>query len=110
MARGKANELDAPVVVSRAAGWSGWRRPRSCPASCRRAGRRTDRGESTLPAGPLSSATLELLRAIGVKADVKRKSDWSSVPEGAVAERRGLARRPEAADIIPSLNVRVNDT
>jgi 2-polyprenyl-6-methoxyphenol hydroxylase-like FAD-dependent oxidoreductase len=68
------------------------------------------RGESPLPrAAHFHLRTLELLRAIGVEDDVKRQSELDFVPEGAIVSMDSLAGR-KLADIIPSLNVGVDDS
>jgi 2-polyprenyl-6-methoxyphenol hydroxylase-like FAD-dependent oxidoreductase len=68
------------------------------------------RGESPLPrAAHFHLRTLEVLRAIGVEEDVKRQSELEFVPEGAIVSMDSLAGR-KLADIIPSLNVGVDDT
>jgi 2-polyprenyl-6-methoxyphenol hydroxylase-like FAD-dependent oxidoreductase len=68
------------------------------------------RGESQLPrAAHFHLRTLELLRAIGVEEDVKRQSELEFVPEGAIVSMDSLAGR-KLADIIPSLNVGVDDS
>jgi 2-polyprenyl-6-methoxyphenol hydroxylase-like FAD-dependent oxidoreductase len=68
------------------------------------------RGGSRLPrAAHFHLRTLELLRAIGVEEDVKRQSELEFVPEGAIVSMDSLAGR-KLADIIPSLNVGVDDT
>jgi 2-polyprenyl-6-methoxyphenol hydroxylase-like FAD-dependent oxidoreductase len=68
------------------------------------------RGESPLPrAAHFHLRTLELLRAIGVEDDVKRQSELEFVPEGAIVSMDSLAGR-KLADIIPSLNVGVDDS
>jgi 2-polyprenyl-6-methoxyphenol hydroxylase-like FAD-dependent oxidoreductase len=68
------------------------------------------RGESPLPrAAHFHLRTLELLRAIGVEEDVKRQSELEFVPEGAIVSMDSLAGR-KLADIIPSLNVGVDDS
>jgi 2-polyprenyl-6-methoxyphenol hydroxylase-like FAD-dependent oxidoreductase len=67
------------------------------------------RGESPLPrAAHFHLRTLELLRSIGVEEDVKRQSELDFVPEGAIVSMDSLAGR-KLADIIPSLNVGVDD-
>jgi 2-polyprenyl-6-methoxyphenol hydroxylase-like FAD-dependent oxidoreductase len=67
------------------------------------------RGESPLPrAAHFHLRTLEVLRAIGVEDDVKRQSELEFVPEGAIVSMDSLAGR-KLADIIPSLNVGVDD-
>jgi 2-polyprenyl-6-methoxyphenol hydroxylase-like FAD-dependent oxidoreductase len=67
------------------------------------------RGESPLPrAAHFHLRTLELLRALGVEEDVKRQSELEFVPEGAIVSMDSLAGR-KLADIIPSLNVGVDD-
>jgi 2-polyprenyl-6-methoxyphenol hydroxylase-like FAD-dependent oxidoreductase len=67
------------------------------------------RGESPLPrAAHFHLRTLELLRAIGVEEDVKRQSELEFVPEGAIVSMDSLAGR-KLADIVPSLNVGVDD-
>jgi 2-polyprenyl-6-methoxyphenol hydroxylase-like FAD-dependent oxidoreductase len=68
------------------------------------------RGESPLPrAAHFHLRTLELLRAIGVEEDVKRQSELEFVPEGAIVSMDSLAGR-KLADIVPSLNVGVDDS
>jgi 2-polyprenyl-6-methoxyphenol hydroxylase-like FAD-dependent oxidoreductase len=68
------------------------------------------RGGSPLPrAAHFHLRTLELLRAIGVEEDVKRQSELEFVPEGAIISMDSLAGR-KLADIIPGLNVGVDDT
>jgi 2-polyprenyl-6-methoxyphenol hydroxylase-like FAD-dependent oxidoreductase len=68
------------------------------------------RGESPLPrAAHFHLRTLELLRAIGVEEDVKRQSELEFVPEGAIVSMDSLAGR-KLADIIPGLNLGVDDT
>jgi 2-polyprenyl-6-methoxyphenol hydroxylase-like FAD-dependent oxidoreductase len=68
------------------------------------------RGESPLPrAAHFHLRTLELLRAIGVEEEVKRQSELEFVPEGAIVSMDSLAGR-KLADIIPSLNVGVDDS
>jgi 2-polyprenyl-6-methoxyphenol hydroxylase-like FAD-dependent oxidoreductase len=68
------------------------------------------RGESPLPrAAHFHLRTLELLRAIGVEEDVKRQSEREFVPEGAIVSMDSLAGR-KLADIVPSLNVGVDDS
>jgi putative polyketide hydroxylase len=68
------------------------------------------RSESPLPrAAHFHLRTLELLRAIGIEEDVKRQSELEFVPEGAIVSMDSLAGR-KLADIIPSLNVGVDDT
>jgi 2-polyprenyl-6-methoxyphenol hydroxylase-like FAD-dependent oxidoreductase len=68
------------------------------------------RGESQLPrAAHFHLRTLELLRAIGVEEDVKRQSELEFVAEGAIVSMDSLAGR-KLADIIPSLNVGVDDS
>jgi 2-polyprenyl-6-methoxyphenol hydroxylase-like FAD-dependent oxidoreductase len=67
------------------------------------------RGESPLPrAAHFHLRTLELLRAIGIEEEVKRQSELEFVPEGAIVSMDSLAGR-KLADIIPSLNVGVDD-
>jgi 2-polyprenyl-6-methoxyphenol hydroxylase-like FAD-dependent oxidoreductase len=68
------------------------------------------RGESQLPrAAHFHLRTLELLRAIGVEEEVKQQSELEFVPEGAIVSMDSLAGR-KLADIIPSLNVGVDDS
>ena len=68
------------------------------------------RGESPLPrAAHFHLRTLELLRSIGVEEDVKRQSELEFVPEGAIISMDSLAGR-KLADIVPSLNVGVDET
>ena len=68
------------------------------------------RGESPLPrAAHFHLRSLELLRSIGVEEDVKRQSELEFVPEGAIISMDSLAGR-KLADIVPSLNVGVDET
>jgi 2-polyprenyl-6-methoxyphenol hydroxylase-like FAD-dependent oxidoreductase len=67
------------------------------------------RGGSPLPrAAHFHLRTLELLRAIGVEDEVKRRSELDFVPEGAIVSMESLAGR-KLADIVPGLNVGVDD-
>lgn len=67
------------------------------------------RGGSPLPrAAHFHLRTLELLRAIGLEDEVKRQSELDFVPEGAIVSMDSLAGR-KLADIVPSLNVGVDD-
>jgi putative polyketide hydroxylase len=67
------------------------------------------RGGSPLPrAAHFHLRTLELLRAIGVEDEVKRRSEREFIPEGAIISMDALAGE-KLADIVPSLNVGVDD-
>jgi 2-polyprenyl-6-methoxyphenol hydroxylase-like FAD-dependent oxidoreductase len=52
--------------------------------------------------------TIELFRAAGIEEEVRRQSENDFVPEGALIAMDSLAGR-KIADIIPSLNVGVDD-
>jgi putative polyketide hydroxylase len=110
MAQGEENSLDAPVVIA-GGGLVGM----ASAAFLARHGVAAlvverMRDESPLPrAAHFHLRTLELLRAIGVEQDVKRQSELEFVPEGAIVSMDSLAGR-KLADIIPSLNVGVDDT
>jgi 2-polyprenyl-6-methoxyphenol hydroxylase-like FAD-dependent oxidoreductase len=66
-------------------------------------------GGSPLPrAAHFHLRTLELLRAIGVEDEVRRRSELDFVPEGAIVSMDSLAGR-KLADIVPGLNVGVDD-
>jgi 2-polyprenyl-6-methoxyphenol hydroxylase-like FAD-dependent oxidoreductase len=110
MALGEENGVDAPVVivggglVGMAAAAFLARHGVAAPVVERM------RGESRLPrAAHFHLRTLELLRAIGVEEEVKRQSELDFVPEGAIISMDSLAGR-KLADIIPGLNVGVDDT
>jgi 2-polyprenyl-6-methoxyphenol hydroxylase-like FAD-dependent oxidoreductase len=110
MALGEENGVDAPVVIA-GGGLVGM----ASAAFLARHGVAAlvverMRGESPLPrAAHFHLRTLELLRAIEVEEDVKRQSELEFVPEGAIVSMDSLAGR-KLADIIPSLNVGVDDT
>jgi 2-polyprenyl-6-methoxyphenol hydroxylase-like FAD-dependent oxidoreductase len=110
MARGAENGVDAPVVIA-GGGLVGM----ASAAFLARHGVAAlvverMRGGSPLPrAAHFHLRTLELLRAIGVEEDVKRQSELEFLPEGAIVSMDSLAGR-KLADIIPSLNVGVDDT
>ena len=68
------------------------------------------RGGSPLPrAAHFHLRTLELFRAAGIDAEVRAQSEKEFLPEGAIVAMDSLAGR-KLADIIPSLNVGVDDT
>jgi 2-polyprenyl-6-methoxyphenol hydroxylase-like FAD-dependent oxidoreductase len=68
------------------------------------------RGGSPLPrAAHFHVRTLELFRAAGIHEEVVRQSEEEFLPEGAIVAMDSLAGR-KLADIIPSLNVGVDDT
>jgi 2-polyprenyl-6-methoxyphenol hydroxylase-like FAD-dependent oxidoreductase len=110
MTRGDENGVDAPVVIA-GGGLVGM----ASAAFLARHGVAAlvvdrIRGGSPLPrAAHFHLRTLELLRAIGVEEDVKRQSELEFVPEGAIISMDSLAGR-KLADIIPGLNVGVDDT
>jgi len=110
MARGDEHGVDAPVVIA-GGGLVGM----ASAAFLARHGVAAlvverMRGGSRLPrAAHFHLRTLELLRAIGVEEEVKRRSEQDFVPEGAIVSMDSLAGR-KLADIIPSLNVGVDDT
>jgi 2-polyprenyl-6-methoxyphenol hydroxylase-like FAD-dependent oxidoreductase len=110
MAPGDENGVDAPVVIA-GGGLVGM----ASAAFLARHGVAAlvverIRGGSPLPrAAHFHLRTMELLRAIGVEGDVKRQSELDFVPEGAIVSMDSLAGR-KLADIIPSLNVGVDDT
>src|SRR5262245_1858073 len=65
---------------------------------------------SPLPrAGHFHLRTIELFRSAGIEAEVRRQSEKDFVPEGAIIAMDSLAGR-KLADIIPGLNVGVDDT
>ena len=67
------------------------------------------RGGSPLPrAAHFHLRTLELFRAAGIDDDVRAQSEKEFLPEGAIIAMDSLAGR-KLADIIPSLNVGVDD-
>jgi 2-polyprenyl-6-methoxyphenol hydroxylase-like FAD-dependent oxidoreductase len=67
------------------------------------------RGGSPLPrAAHFHVRTLELFRAAGIHDEVVRQSEREFLPEGAIISMDSLAGR-KLADIIPSLNVGVDD-
>ena len=68
------------------------------------------RGGSPLPrAGHFHLRTIELLRSAGIEQEVRRQSEKDFVPEGAIVAMDNLSGR-KLADIIPGLNVGVDDT
>jgi 2-polyprenyl-6-methoxyphenol hydroxylase-like FAD-dependent oxidoreductase len=68
------------------------------------------RSGSLLPrAGHFHLRTIELFRAAGIEEEVRRQSEMDFVPEGAIVAMDSLAGR-KLADIIPGLNVGVDDT
>src|ERR1700683_5243021 len=68
------------------------------------------RSGSTLPrAAHFHLRTIELFRAAGIEDEVRRQSKADVVPEGALIAMDNLSGR-KLADIIPSLNVGVDDT
>jgi 2-polyprenyl-6-methoxyphenol hydroxylase-like FAD-dependent oxidoreductase len=68
------------------------------------------RGGSPLPrAAHFHLRTLELFRAAGIEDEVRAQSEKEFLPEGAIVAMDSLAGR-KLADIIPSLNVGVDDT
>jgi 2-polyprenyl-6-methoxyphenol hydroxylase-like FAD-dependent oxidoreductase len=65
---------------------------------------------SPLPrAGHFHLRTIELFRSVGIEEEVRRQSEKDFVPEGAIIAMDSLAGK-KLADIIPSLNVGVDDT
>ena len=65
---------------------------------------------SLLPrAGHFHLRTIELFRAAGIEQEVRRQSEMDFVPEGAIIAMDSLSGR-KLADIIPGLNVGVDDT
>jgi 2-polyprenyl-6-methoxyphenol hydroxylase-like FAD-dependent oxidoreductase len=65
---------------------------------------------SLLPrAGHFHLRTIELFRSAGIEEEVRRRSEEDFVPEGAIVAMDSLAGK-KLADIIPSLNVGVDDT
>ena len=65
---------------------------------------------SLLPrAGHFHLRTIELFRSAGIEEEVRRQSEADFVPEGAIVAMDSLAGR-KLADIIPGLNVGVDDT
>jgi len=68
------------------------------------------RSGSLLPrAGHFHLRTIELFRSAGIEEEVRRQSEKDFVPEGAIVAMDSLAGR-KLADIIPGLNVGVDDT
>ena len=68
------------------------------------------RGGSPLPrAGHFHLRTIELFRSAGIEEEVRRQSEKDFVPEGAIIAMDSLAGK-KLADIIPGLNVGVDDT
>ena len=68
------------------------------------------RGGSPVPrAAHFHLRTLELFRSAGIEDEVKHQSEKEFLPEGAIVAMDSLAGR-KLADIIPSLNVGVDDT
>jgi len=67
------------------------------------------RGGSPLPrAAHFHLRTIELFRAAGIESEVKAQSEREFLPEGAIISMDTLAGR-KLADIIPGLNVGVDD-
>jgi len=67
------------------------------------------RGTSPLPrAGHFHLRTIELFRSAGIEQEVRAQSEQDFVPEGAIIAMESLAGR-KLADIIPGLNVGVDD-
>jgi 2-polyprenyl-6-methoxyphenol hydroxylase-like FAD-dependent oxidoreductase len=67
------------------------------------------RASSPLPrAGHFHLRTIELFRSAGIEQEVRRQSERDFVPEGAIIAMDSLAGR-KLADIIPGLNVGVDD-
>jgi 2-polyprenyl-6-methoxyphenol hydroxylase-like FAD-dependent oxidoreductase len=67
------------------------------------------RGGSPVPrAAHFHLRTLELFRSAGIEDEVKRQSESEFLPEGAIVAMDSLVGR-KLADIIPSLNVGVDD-
>lgn len=66
-------------------------------------------GSQLARAGHFHLRTIELFRAAGIEEEVRRQSDEDFVPEGALIAMDNLSGR-KLADIIPSLNVGVDDT
>ena len=65
---------------------------------------------SPLPrAGHFHLRTIELFRSAGIEDEVRRQSEQDFVPEGAIVAMDSLAGK-KLADIIPGLNVGVDDT
>src|SRR5262245_27415444 len=65
---------------------------------------------SLLPrAGHFHLRTIELFRSVGIEEEVRRRSEEDFVPEGAIIAMDSLAGK-KLADIIPGLNVGVDDT
>jgi 2-polyprenyl-6-methoxyphenol hydroxylase-like FAD-dependent oxidoreductase len=65
---------------------------------------------SLLPrAGHFHLRTIELFRSAGIEEEVRRRSEEDFVPEGAIVARDSLSGK-KLADIIPGLNVGVDDT
>ncbi len=68
------------------------------------------RGGSPLPrAAHFHLRTIELFRAAGIEDEVKAQSEKEFLPEGAIISMDSLAGQ-KLADIIPGLNVGVDDT
>ena len=65
---------------------------------------------SLLPrAGHFHLRTIELFRSAGIEEEVRRRSEEDFVPEGAIIAMDSLSGK-KLADIIPGLNVGVDDT
>jgi 2-polyprenyl-6-methoxyphenol hydroxylase-like FAD-dependent oxidoreductase len=65
---------------------------------------------SLLPrAGHFHLRTIELFRSAGIEEEVRRRSEEDFVPEGAIVAMDSLSGK-KLADIIPGLNVGVDDT
>jgi 2-polyprenyl-6-methoxyphenol hydroxylase-like FAD-dependent oxidoreductase len=68
------------------------------------------RAGSQLPrAGHFHLRTIELFRSAGIEEEVRRQSEQDFVPEGAIIAMDSLSGK-KLADIIPGLNVGVDDT
>ncbi|MPZ56923.1 MAG: monooxygenase [Rhizobiales bacterium] len=68
------------------------------------------RAGSLLPrAGHFHLRTIELFRSAGIEEEVRRQSEMDFVPEGAIIAMDSLSGK-KLADIIPGLNVGVDDT
>ncbi|MGB6568371.1 MAG: FAD-dependent monooxygenase [Xanthobacteraceae bacterium] len=66
-------------------------------------------GSQLARAGHFHLRTIELFRAAGIEEEVRRQSNEDFVPEGALIAMDSLSGH-KLADIIPSLNVGVDDT
>jgi putative polyketide hydroxylase len=70
---------------------------------------RMPRGSPLPRAGHFHLRTIELFRSAGIEDEVRAQSERDFVPEGAIIAMDSLAGR-KLADIIPGLNVGVDDT